>query len=101
MPDTITDMDINTKAVVTLASRLGDSGRPSLSPTRWHAFTTNLGDAGLGLANVFDADFDPSKIPGIDEAMAASVSELLRTAPAATVTASELQRNGIRVAYDR
>ncbi|MCZ7533834.1 MAG: DNA-processing protein DprA [Acidimicrobiia bacterium] len=90
-------MDDQAKAVIALASRLGDSQRPSLSPTRWHRFTTNLYDAGLMLADVFATDFDTAKVPGIDGDIAAAVDELLTTAAAATVEASELERHGIRV----
>ncbi len=90
-------MDNQAKAVIALASRLGDSTRPSLSPTRWHRFTTNLNDAGLGLADVFAVDFDTGKVPGIEGEIASAVDELLLTAAAATVEASELERHGIRV----
>ena len=40
------------KAVIALTTRLGDSQRPSLSPTRWHRLATALDDAGLSAAKI-------------------------------------------------
>lgn len=92
-----TEMDKRAKAVIALASRLGDRGRPSLSPTRWHQFEVGLGDGALDLGAVFDDDFDPLSVPGIDGATAQDVIDLLKSAAAATVEASDLQHRGIRV----
>ena len=55
----------DTKAVIALTTRLGDKERPSLSPTRWHHFSSLLRDASLTPAGVFDAAFDPAELPGI------------------------------------
>jgi predicted Rossmann fold nucleotide-binding protein DprA/Smf involved in DNA uptake len=90
-------MNTQSKAVIALASRLGDSRRPSLSPTKWNRFLLNLRDADRELGDVFRPDFEPISIPGVDDAMAQQISELLDTAPAATVAASELGRFGIRI----
>ncbi|NNF65409.1 MAG: hypothetical protein HKN07_14275 [Acidimicrobiia bacterium] len=84
----------NAKAVIALTTRLGDGSRPSLSPTRWHQFSTALADAGLRLAEVFAPDFDPA-LPGVPDDLANFVHELLRTAPAATVAAADLENKGI------
>lgn len=90
-------MDTQSKAVIALASRLGDSRRPSLSPTKWSRFVLNLSDAEMALDDVFQPDFDPTSIPGVDEASAHQICQLLESAPAATVAASELGRFGISV----
>ncbi|MBW2472524.1 MAG: DNA-processing protein DprA [Deltaproteobacteria bacterium] len=85
------------KAVVALASRLGDSQRPSLSPTRWHRLYSVLTYQGIAPADVFAADFEPGDVPGIDGDLAATMRELLDSAPAATVEASDLDQIGIDV----
>ncbi|NNF10631.1 MAG: DNA-protecting protein DprA, partial [Acidimicrobiia bacterium] len=82
------------KAVIALTTRLGDSGRPSLSPTRWDRFATALADAGLSPADVFSAEFDPA-LPGVAQDVAESVRALLADAAAATVAAAELDQMGI------
>jgi predicted Rossmann fold nucleotide-binding protein DprA/Smf involved in DNA uptake len=83
------------KAVIALATRLGDSKRPSLSPSRWHRFASLLDDAGHSPADVFDAAFVPTALPGMREDIAASISELISTASAATVAATDLMQMGI------
>jgi predicted Rossmann fold nucleotide-binding protein DprA/Smf involved in DNA uptake len=85
----------DTKAVIALTTRLGDSKRPSLSPTRWHRFSLALTDAGFGVGDVFDPDFTPTDIPGVPADIAESVRELLTDASVATVAAAELERRGI------
>jgi len=83
------------KAVIALATRLGDPKRPSLSPTRWHRFAGLLVDAGRSPAAVFEPDFDPSDLTGMRDDLARSISELIASAASATVAASELDRIGI------
>lgn len=90
-------MDERAKAVVALASRLGDRNRPSLSPTRWHQFEVNLSDAHVDLAAIFAEEFDASSVPGIEGSIADAVSDLLESAAAATVEASDLLQHGIQV----
>ena len=85
----------DSKAVIALASRLGDSKRPSLSPTEWDRFSTVLEDQQIDLADVFGSDFDAGSIPGITETIAAKIETLLRSAGAATVEAADLERYGI------
>jgi predicted Rossmann fold nucleotide-binding protein DprA/Smf involved in DNA uptake len=83
------------KAVIALTTRLGNSSRPSLSPTRWHRMASLLADAGLGPADVFSVDFDARALTGLPDDMAATVTELLGSAAEATVTVSDLGRKGI------
>ena len=85
----------SSKAVIALTSRLGDSRRPSLSPTEWDRFVKVLDDQQIELAEIFDGDFDARNIPGITETIAAKIGTLLETASAATVEASDLKRYGI------
>ena len=82
------------KAVVALTTRLGDSGRPSLSPTRWHRFAASLRDVEMAPADVFGPDFDPA-IPGVPGDIAAAVRELLEDAAVTTVAAADLENRGI------
>jgi len=88
---------VQAKAVIALASRLGDSERPSLSPTKWHRFSTTLDDQGIDVASVFDDGFDAATIAGIQPETASVVAELLETAAAATIEASDLDQYGISV----
>jgi len=88
---------VQSKAVIALASRLGDSSRPSLPPTAWHRFHTTLEDLDIDIASVFDDGFDPTIIEGIKPKTASVIEELLDTAAAATIEASELERYGITV----
>ena len=81
------------KAVIALTTRLGDSQRPSLSPTRWHRLATALDDAGLSAASVFDTDI--TAIPGVPDDLADAVIELLGDASVTTVAATDLERQGI------
>ncbi len=85
----------HSKAVIALASRLGDSKRPSLSPTEWDRFAKVLDDQEVDLIAVFDDGFDAGSIPGITETIAAKIETLLETAGAATVEAADLMRYGI------
>jgi predicted Rossmann fold nucleotide-binding protein DprA/Smf involved in DNA uptake len=85
----------DSKAVIALTSRLGDSKRPSLSPTEWNLFAQVLEDQQIGLSQVFESDFDAGSIPGITETIAAKIEHLLETAGAATVEAADLKRYGI------
>lgn len=82
------------KAVIALATRLGDSGRPSLSPTRWHRFAMALAEADLVPADVFSPGFDPA-LPGVPDDIAAAVRDLLADAASATVAAADLENKGI------
>jgi predicted Rossmann fold nucleotide-binding protein DprA/Smf involved in DNA uptake len=96
MPEEDESMIANdSKAVIALTSRLGDSKRPSLSPTEWDRFASVLEDQQIELADVFGADFDARSIPGITETIAAKIEPLLETAGSATVEAADLQRYGI------
>lgn len=85
------------KAVVALASRLGDTSRPSLSPTRWHRLHSILADQSIGPSEIFGSGFEPADVPGIDGETAATIRELLDSAPAATIEASDLEQIGIDV----
>jgi predicted Rossmann fold nucleotide-binding protein DprA/Smf involved in DNA uptake len=86
----------DSKAVIALTSRLGDSKRPSLSPTEWDRFATALADQDIDVVDVFDPDFDAHSIPGVAESTAAKIEALLETAGASTVAASDLGRYGIK-----
>ncbi len=83
------------KAVVALASRLGDSRRPSLSPTEWDRFATAMADRRVGIVEVFSTEFDPHRTPGLTDPIATKIATLLDSAPAATVEAADLERYGI------
>ncbi len=80
------------KAVIALTTRFGDAGRPSLSPSQWHRFSTALADAGLAPADVFAPGFDPA---GVAPDLAQTVRDLLADAARATVTAADLENKGI------
>ena len=82
------------KAVIALTTRLGDSSRPSLSPTRWHRFAMALADAGVAPAEVFSSGFDPA-LPGVPDDIAGAVRALLADAAASTVAAADLENKGI------
>ncbi|MCP3976142.1 MAG: DNA-processing protein DprA [bacterium] len=84
----------NAKAVVALATRLGESSRPALSPSRWHRFALGLEEAGLHPADIFTPGFDPM-LSGVPDEVAAAVRELLGDAAAATVAAADLENKGI------
>ncbi|MFV2000233.1 MAG: DNA-processing protein DprA [Acidimicrobiia bacterium] len=88
---------VQSKAVIALASRLGESKRPSLSPLKWSRFSTTLNDLGIDIGSVFDDGFDAASLEGIEPDTAATVMELLDTAAAATIEASEIERYGISV----
>ena len=83
------------KAVIALASRLGDSRRPSLSPTEWDRFSTVLNDQHVDFDTVFSESFDASSLPGVTDSIAIKIDALLQTAGAATVEAADLGRFGI------
>jgi len=83
------------KAVIALTTRLGNSRRPSLPPTRWDELATILADNGLAPADLFDTELDLEQLPGIRPETATSIRELILNASAATVAASELERKGI------
>jgi predicted Rossmann fold nucleotide-binding protein DprA/Smf involved in DNA uptake len=85
------------KAVIVLTSRLGDPTRPSLSPPRWSRLHTTLDDQGIDVASVFDDGFNAGSVEGLGPDDAASIDELLLTASAATIEASELESHGISV----
>ena len=85
----------SSKAVIALTSRLGDSKRPSLSPTEWDHFAHVLDDQQIDLSEVFEDDFDAASIPGITETIATKIEQLLETAGATTVEAADLKRYGI------
>ena len=91
--DTMINED--SKAVVALASRLGDSKRPSLSPTEWDRFATVMADRQIGITEVFAPEFHPHDVPGITDEMAAKIEALLGSAPSATVEAADLERYGV------
>jgi len=83
------------KAVITLASRLGESKRPSLSPTEWDRFATTMADLQIGIAEIFADGFQARDVPGVPDSVATKVETLLGTAAAATVEAVDLERYGI------
>ncbi|MCJ7780121.1 MAG: DNA-processing protein DprA, partial [Acidimicrobiia bacterium] len=85
----------DSKAVIALTTRLGNSGRPSLPPTRWHELSEVLMENGLTPAGLFDPDLEIEQLSGIRPEMASSIRELILDASAATVAASELERKGI------
>ena len=85
----------DSKAVIVLTSRLGDSKRPSLSPTEWDRFAKVLDDQQIGISDIFESDFHARSIPGITETIATKIEHLLETAGAATVEAADLKRYGI------
>jgi len=86
---------VSSKAVIALTSRLGDSGRPSLSPTEWDRLSTVLDDQQLDVSEIFNDGFDASGLPGITETIASKIETLLDTAGSATVDAADLGRFGI------
>ena len=83
------------KVVVALASRLGDSKRPALSPTEWDRFAAAMADHEIDITEVFSGGFDPQGVPGFTDTIATKIGALLASAPAATVEASDLERYGI------
>jgi predicted Rossmann fold nucleotide-binding protein DprA/Smf involved in DNA uptake len=83
------------KAVIALTTRLGDSKRPSLPPTRWHELSLVLTENDLTPSDVFDPALEIERIPGIHPETAASMRKLVLDASAATVAAGELGRKGI------
>ena len=85
------------KAVIALASRLGDPNRPSLAPTRWNQLHSTLSDQGIDVASIFDDGFRADAVEGMMPEDAAAIDDLLHTAAAATIEASELERHGINV----
>jgi len=85
----------DSKAVVALTSRLGDSKRPSLSPTEWDRFATVMADQQIEIVEVFSGGFDPHSVPGLTDPIATKITTLLGSAAAATVEAADLERYGI------
>ncbi len=85
----------DSKAVVALASRLGDPKRPSLSPTEWDRFVTVMADQQIGIVDVFSGEFDPHRVPGLTDPISTKIATLLDSAAAATVEAADLERYGI------
>ena len=85
----------NAKAVIALTTRLNDSGRRALSPTRWHALDGALAEAGLEPADVFERGDEIAALPGLKPAVAEAIPDLLRDAAATTVAASDLSERGI------
>ncbi len=85
----------DSKAVIALTTRLGNTRHPSLSPTRWHELSAILVGNGLSPADLFDPQLEVEQIPGIRPETAASIRGLLLDASAATVAAGELGRKGI------
>jgi len=85
----------DSKAVIALTTRLGNSKRPTLPPTRWHELSDVLIENDLTPADLFDPDLDVGRIPGIRSETASSIHELLIDASAATVAAGDLERKGI------
>ena len=85
------------KAVIALATRLGDRSRPSLTAIQWSRFSQALAAAELTPADVFTPRFHAEGLPGLDAEVAARVRRLLEDAPAATVTVKELMDRGVWV----
>ena len=90
-------MDVQSQAVIALASRLGDSQRRSMSPTKWNRFVLNLKDAEIDVDTIFQPGFNAASVPGVDDDLADQIAELLESAAAATMAATELGRYGIRI----
>jgi predicted Rossmann fold nucleotide-binding protein DprA/Smf involved in DNA uptake len=91
---TLTD---DAKAVIALTTRLGDQGRPALSPGDWHRTAASLAAAGLTPADLFRNDLpggerDHSVLP---PDLADDVAARMASASVATVAAGELGRRGI------
>ena len=87
----------DSKAVIALTTRLGSSGRPSLTAQRWHRLATALSDAGHAPSDVFDSALDLRGVPGVKPETADAVDQLLEDAAAATLEAEELGRRGVWV----
>ena len=85
----------DSKAIIALTTRLGNTRHQSLPPTRWHELSAILVENDLSPADLFDPQLDVEQIPGIRPETASSIRELLLDASAATVTAGELGRKGI------
>lgn len=83
------------KAVIALTSRLGDSKRPSLPPTRWHELSALLASNSLRPSDLFSSSLKIEEIPGMSADLAASIRHLMADASGATVAADELGRKGI------
>ncbi len=83
------------KAVIALTTQLGDSKRPSLSPTMWSELSGLLAANDLRPADLFDSGSDIGELPGIPPDLATRVRELMLDASAATVAADEFGRKGI------
>lgn len=82
------------KAVLVLTTRLGDRGRPSLSPGAWHHLAQGLKDAGLSPASVFAPEFDAGRFPPLD---AEKVRQLLAGTLSVFVELDALASRGIWV----
>lgn len=88
----MTGLSDDAKAVVVFTSRLGDAGRPALSPTGWHRLIRRLADAGLSPANLFSTvDI------GLDEEEKSQIDRLVEDAPRALLALDALSRRGIWV----
>ena len=83
------------KAVIALTTRLGNSRRPFLSPTRWHRLASVLADNGLSPGDVFDPALEVEAIPGMPPEISVSIRELLTDASVPTVAADDVGRTGI------
>jgi len=84
------------KVVIALASRLGDTKRPSLSPTEWSRFAAAMADRRIAFTRAFDPEFDGASIPGPSESIIGKIDALLRSAAAATVEVANLEGFGVR-----
>lgn len=79
------------KAVLLLATRLGDAKRPSFAPVGFAELQRRFKDAGLSLTDVFDRPEDASECSGDSGRLA----DLLATGTAALVEAEQLSQRGI------
>ncbi|HJQ96468.1 MAG TPA: DNA-processing protein DprA [Acidimicrobiia bacterium] len=77
------------KAVIALATRLGDPGRQSLSTGRWHALARSLRDEGLSPSDLFFG-----RLPSVSADDRKRIEELLADAASVLMTASELSHRG-------
>lgn len=83
------------KAVVALATRLGDRGRPSLTARMWHHIEMALTDLGKSPAHIFDRDLELAELPGVDEELARRIQRLVSDGASANLEADDLHRKGI------
>ncbi len=93
----MTSLTDDAKAVLVLASRLGDRQRPSLPAGAWHKLAAILSDQGLALQDLFSNEISVSEIPGLDRDTSHRIEALIDGAAAVTFEYEELDRKGVSV----